>query len=103
MNITDMVKKANENVTPWPALYDNGAKTEECGYVTDIENVENIVFRENVNTPYIEASADKFLLSIKENEEEIKILSKQNPNMHYNQILSYCKWINNVDIIQLEL
>ena len=39
MNNTDMVKKANENVTPWPALYDNGAKTEECGYVTDIENV----------------------------------------------------------------
>ena len=33
----------------------------------------------------------RFLLSIKENEEEIKILSKQNPNMHYNQILSYCK------------
>ena len=31
-----------------------------------------------------------FLLSIKEHENEIEKLSKQNPNMHYNQILSYC-------------
>ena len=36
---TDMVKKVNENVTPWPAIYDNGAKTEDCGYVSENANV----------------------------------------------------------------
>lgn len=36
---TDNVKGVNENISPWPAIFDNGAKTEDCGYVSDIENV----------------------------------------------------------------
>ena len=39
MDNTDLVKNVNENITPWPAIYDNGVKTEECGYISDIENV----------------------------------------------------------------
>ena len=31
-----------------------------------------------------------FYLCLKEHEKEINLLVKQNPNMQYNQILSYC-------------
>ena len=39
MSSTDLMKNVNENITPWPAVYDKGVKTEECGYISDIENV----------------------------------------------------------------
>ena len=39
MDNTDLVRNVNENITPWPAIYDNGVKTEECGYINNIENV----------------------------------------------------------------
>jgi len=39
INNTDVINNVNKNVTPWPALYDNGYKTQECGYTSEIENV----------------------------------------------------------------
>lgn len=36
---TDITKNVNENVTPWPAIYDRGVETKECGYISEIENV----------------------------------------------------------------
>ena len=39
MTDTDLSKNVNENITPWPAIYDKGVKTEECGDISDIENV----------------------------------------------------------------
>ena len=39
MENTDLMRNVNENITPWPAVYDNGVKTEECGHISDLENV----------------------------------------------------------------
>ena len=36
---TDLVKGVNEDITPWPSIYDNGVKTKECGYISNISNV----------------------------------------------------------------
>lgn len=36
---TDIAKGVNEDITPWPAIYDNGYKSQECGYTTEIGNV----------------------------------------------------------------
>ena len=36
---TDIVEGASENIVAWPAIYDKGKQTSECGYVSNIENV----------------------------------------------------------------
>lgn len=39
MNNTDIKANVSEDVPPWPAIYDKGVKTKDCGYISDIENV----------------------------------------------------------------
>ena len=74
MNKTDeaMSKKTAKAATVIPKILSNeGYNVEliDSHFKTssiDIENVKNIVFRENVNTTYIEESGENFLLSIKD-------------------------------------
>ena len=39
MEQTDIKLGSMENVTPWPALFNHGIDTSECGYKSDIDNV----------------------------------------------------------------
>lgn len=39
MNNTDIVANVTKNVVPWPAIYDKGKHTKQCGYESDIENI----------------------------------------------------------------
>lgn len=39
LNQTDILKGVKDDVPPWPAVYNGGVKTKECGYVSELNNV----------------------------------------------------------------
>ena len=92
MENTDLAKNVTQNITPWPAIYDNGVKTSECGYISEIENVYGWVGDFSHN--FIE---EKVVVALQEGIQNIinEVSSKQNvikqnnfPLLPYDNIFS---------------